>query len=164
MLTRPTVPQARVLKALRDAGAALSRPEIAERAGFTGKSGTVTRAMNGIPEGSSSGKRQRGLIDLGYVERKEMKTGGGSAQTVYTITDGGLRALNEYLSTDDLGELKDKEQCTNQRYKAATDGEEEGVAAAWHEEVRRRLAEIQSGQVTGKPAAQVFAEVRERYK
>jgi putative addiction module component (TIGR02574 family) len=40
---------------------------------------------------------------------------------------------------------------------------DEDVAAAWQAEVRRRVAEIRAGQVTGKPAEQVFAEVRERY-
>jgi putative addiction module component (TIGR02574 family) len=42
-------------------------------------------------------------------------------------------------------------------------GIEEDVAEAWQTEVRRRMAEIRAGQVTGKPAAQVFAEVREKY-
>jgi putative addiction module component (TIGR02574 family) len=44
------------------------------------------------------------------------------------------------------------------------DSEEDPDAeAAWKEEVRRRMAEIRSGQVTGKPAEQVFAKVREKY-
>jgi len=40
---------------------------------------------------------------------------------------------------------------------------EEGVSAAWDTEVARRLAEIREGKAIGKPAEQVFAELRERY-
>jgi len=40
--------------------------------------------------------------------------------------------------------------------------EEEGVAAAWDAEILRRVAEIRSGKANGKPAEQVFAELRER--
>ncbi len=39
---------------------------------------------------------------------------------------------------------------------------EEG-AAAWDTEISRRVDEIRSGQATGKPAEQVFVELRERY-
>lgn len=41
--------------------------------------------------------------------------------------------------------------------------EEEGAAAAWDSEISRRIAEIRSGKANGKPAEQVFAELRERY-
>jgi putative addiction module component (TIGR02574 family) len=41
--------------------------------------------------------------------------------------------------------------------------EESGVEEAWDAEVARRVAEIRSGQVAGKPAEQLFAELRERY-
>ena len=41
--------------------------------------------------------------------------------------------------------------------------EEEGAAAAWDAEISRRVAEIRSGKANGKPAEQVFAELRERY-
>jgi putative addiction module component (TIGR02574 family) len=39
--------------------------------------------------------------------------------------------------------------------------EEEGVAEAWNAELSRRVAEIRSGQAVGKPAAQLFAEMRQ---
>jgi putative addiction module component (TIGR02574 family) len=42
--------------------------------------------------------------------------------------------------------------------------EEEGAAAAWDAEISRRVAEIRSGKANGKPAEQVFAELRERYR
>jgi putative addiction module component (TIGR02574 family) len=41
--------------------------------------------------------------------------------------------------------------------------EEEGAAAAWNAEISRRVAGIRSGTASGKPAEQVFAELRERY-
>ncbi|MFL6202554.1 MAG: addiction module protein [Thermoanaerobaculia bacterium] len=41
--------------------------------------------------------------------------------------------------------------------------EEEGAAAAWDAEISRRVAEIRSGKANGKPAEQIFAELRERY-
>lgn len=41
--------------------------------------------------------------------------------------------------------------------------EEEGAAAAWDAEISRRVTEIRSGKANGKPAEQVFAELRERY-
>lgn len=41
--------------------------------------------------------------------------------------------------------------------------EEEGAAGAWEAEVSRRATEIRSGKATGRPADEVFAELRERY-
>jgi putative addiction module component (TIGR02574 family) len=42
--------------------------------------------------------------------------------------------------------------------------ESEGdVDATWNAELDRRMADIRSGQVTGKPAEQIFAELRERF-
>jgi putative addiction module component (TIGR02574 family) len=36
------------------------------------------------------------------------------------------------------------------------------VEAAWNAELARRLADIQAGKVTGRPAAEVFAALREK--
>jgi putative addiction module component (TIGR02574 family) len=41
--------------------------------------------------------------------------------------------------------------------------EEDGWAAAWQEELGRRLEEIRSGQVVGVPAEEVLNRLRERY-
>lgn len=41
--------------------------------------------------------------------------------------------------------------------------EDQGVSEAWDREIARRVEEIRSGRVVGKPAEQVFAELRERY-
>jgi putative addiction module component (TIGR02574 family) len=42
--------------------------------------------------------------------------------------------------------------------------ENDSVGQAWEIEVGRRVAEIRAGSATGKPAEQVFAELRERKK
>ena len=42
-------------------------------------------------------------------------------------------------------------------------GAEEGSEAAWEEELTRRVAEIRSGEVVGKSADEVFAELRKRF-
>jgi putative addiction module component (TIGR02574 family) len=41
--------------------------------------------------------------------------------------------------------------------------EEQGVAAAWDEELKRRAEEIQSGRVTGEPAEKLLREMRAKY-
>ncbi len=41
--------------------------------------------------------------------------------------------------------------------------EDVGAEAAWDTELARRVAEMESGKVVGIPAAQVFAELREKY-
>jgi putative addiction module component (TIGR02574 family) len=45
----------------------------------------------------------------------------------------------------------------------ADDGDDADVEAAWDAELARRADEIQRGTVVGKPADQVFAELREKY-
>ena len=42
--------------------------------------------------------------------------------------------------------------------------EEEGAEAAWEIEIGRRVAEIESGQAVGRPAEEVLAELRDRYR
>jgi putative addiction module component (TIGR02574 family) len=41
--------------------------------------------------------------------------------------------------------------------------EEEGIEDAWKKEIARRVTEIRSGQVIGRPIDEVLAELRERY-
>ncbi len=41
--------------------------------------------------------------------------------------------------------------------------DEKEVAAAWEAEVARRVEQINSGQIVGKPADQLFAELRQQY-
>jgi putative addiction module component (TIGR02574 family) len=48
---------------------------------------------------------------------------------------------------------------------ASLEPEEDADAeTAWDLELARRVAEIQSGNAEGKPAAEVFTELRERYR
>jgi putative addiction module component (TIGR02574 family) len=41
--------------------------------------------------------------------------------------------------------------------------EDEGAEAAWDRELEKRAADIENGKVVGKPAEQVFAEIRKKY-
>ena len=41
--------------------------------------------------------------------------------------------------------------------------EEEGAVEAWEAEVTRRVADIRAGKAAGRPAEQLFAELREQY-
>jgi putative addiction module component (TIGR02574 family) len=43
------------------------------------------------------------------------------------------------------------------------EAEDEGVEAAWEEEVARRVDEIRSGRAIGRPVDEFMAELRERY-
>ncbi len=42
--------------------------------------------------------------------------------------------------------------------------EETGAEAAWEIEIDRRIAEIQSGKTEGRPAEDVLADLRDRYR
>lgn len=42
--------------------------------------------------------------------------------------------------------------------------DEEGVQAAWGAEITRRLRDIQEGTAKGRPAEEVFREIRARYQ
>ena len=42
--------------------------------------------------------------------------------------------------------------------------DEESVEAAWHDEISRRIEEIRSDHAVGRPAEEVMAELRDRYR
>lgn len=119
------VPQARVLKALVPAypedppfeWPLVTRAMLGVRAGYTVISGTVTRALNGIQPGSSSGDPHLGLLALGLVEVIVLDIEGVSEDN-YRITAAGIRAFREYTAAngDKLPPLKDAASCTNDRY------------------------------------------------
>lgn len=119
-------PQARVLAALvpeDPMGYVIdwpiwTRALLAVRAGYTAVSGTVTRALNGIRPGSSSGEPHAGLLDLGYIEEVVLDIDGVN-EVNYRITAAGIRAYQEYVAAKGkLPELRDAASCTNHRYKA----------------------------------------------
>jgi putative addiction module component (TIGR02574 family) len=41
--------------------------------------------------------------------------------------------------------------------------DEEGATQAWHAELRRRMEDIRSGEVVGRPVEEVLARLREKY-
>jgi putative addiction module component (TIGR02574 family) len=67
-----------------------------------------------------------------------------------------LKLQLEHLSTEDKAELA-------QFLLDSLEPEEEGVAAAWDQEIARRVEEIRSGRASGTPAEEVFAELRREY-
>ncbi len=122
---RLRVPQARVLRSLLPASAndpisewpLLTRAAMAIRAGYTPASGSITRALIGIHEGSSSGDAHLGLLPLGYVTGIEINVD-GIKEINYRITRDGIDALREYLlAGGTLPPLKDAVKHTNKRYK-----------------------------------------------
>lgn len=108
------IPQVRVLRALAG-GALLSRPRLGEAAGYTAISGTITRALNGLREGSSSGPAHPGLLALGYVAEVRLELDGGVTETAYRITPAGRDALA--AADADVPPPRDKKSCINDRYK-----------------------------------------------
>lgn len=119
-------PQARVLAALVPISPddpvfdwpTYRRDVLAAKAGYTAISGSITRALNGIREGSSSGDAHLGLLALKYVEELEFELDGGIKETNYRITPAGIAAFRAYeLAVGKLPPLRDKETCTNDRYK-----------------------------------------------
>ena len=113
------VPQYRVLKALLPKGGrtpALTRTELAARAGFQTGSGTINRALNGIAKGSSSGDPYPGIVDLGYVRRAEVHLDGGLKETVYQITAAGQKAARAFAKERKVSDVRRASASTNKRY------------------------------------------------
>jgi uncharacterized protein (DUF1810 family) len=93
------VPHIRVLQALADAGQPLTLIQLTTAAGYNEGSGTASRALYGVPEGSSSGPEQTGLLALGYVHDEQIQgAGGGRAVNHFSITPSGTKVLEEELA------------------------------------------------------------------
>ena len=89
-------PHVRVLEALANAGKPLTKNELTAKVGYNERSGTASRALYGVPEGSSSGPAQTGLLDLGYVHGEQIESEGGSrGEKHFSITASGKKALEE---------------------------------------------------------------------
>lgn len=119
-------PQARVLSALSPPRPdrpprlwpALTRALLAAAAGYTPVSGTVTRALNGIRSGSTSGDEHPGLLALGYVVAEEVDVDGAS-EVNYRATPAGVAALRAWLDArGSIPPVRDAVACTNDRYLA----------------------------------------------
>ena len=119
-------PQARILKALQPAypddpvseWPLVTRAQLGVRAGYTAISGTVTRALNGIRAGSSSGDPHPGLLALGLVEEVAIDLDGHS-EVNYRATVAGVRTYQTHLAAQGgkLPRLRDADICTNDRYR-----------------------------------------------
>lgn len=95
----------------------ISRPQLGLRAGFTVLSGSTTRALNGIREGSSSGTAHPGLLAMGLVEEIVLDVE-GVKEVSYRITHQGLRAYAVYVAVHGpLPPPKDAAVATNDRYR-----------------------------------------------
>jgi hypothetical protein len=121
------VPQARVLAALvpddptdpPSEWPLLTRAQLGIRAGYTGTSGSITRTMNGLREGSSSGNAHPGLLGAGLVEAIEIDVD-GLAETNYRITAAGIAAYQAHVAATGgkLPEVKSAALCVNNRYRS----------------------------------------------
>ncbi len=121
------VPQARILRALmpddpsgpRSNWPTLTRPVLAQLAGYTPISGSVTRALVGIREGSSSGDPHLGVVQLELVRVMELNMD-GVTEINYRITPLGIAALHQFLASGGkLPPVRDPSVHTNNRYLSA---------------------------------------------
>lgn len=117
------VPQARVLAALvpddpklsRINWPLLTRASLAVRAGYTAVSGSVTRALNGIREGSSSGDAHPGLLARGLVEEVALDID-GAEEVSYRATAAGAAAYRAHIAAHGaLPPQRDKAASVNTR-------------------------------------------------
>lgn len=94
-----------------------TRSGLAVRAGYTTLSGTVTRVLNGIRPGSSSGEAHPGLLSLGLVEEIPVDVD-GLIEINYRITRAGIDAYSMFVAQGGvLTAVKDASKCINDRYK-----------------------------------------------
>ena len=117
LLSKLRVPQVRVLSVLAGNGEnlpSLTRTKLQQRCGFSEKSGTITRVMNGVKEGSSSGAARPGLIDLLLV-RSYVLNVDGAEEVVYKATELGLAVLRAH-GPENLPPLRGRDVSTNLRY------------------------------------------------
>jgi hypothetical protein len=122
-------PQARVLAALAPDGddaarvdwPVVTRAQLGVRAGYTAISGTITRALNGIRVGSSSGDAHPGLLVRGFVEEVVLDID-GTREVNYRITEVGIRAYRARVAErgPSLPPQRDKATCTNDRYRRSS--------------------------------------------
>jgi hypothetical protein len=108
------LPQLKVLAAL--GSSSLRREDLAAKAKFRPKTGTINAALHGVKEGSSTGSPRPGLLEMGMVDRIELDID-GLVELRYVATDKGKAALARWL--DEHGPLpvgRDKDASVNRRY------------------------------------------------
>lgn len=116
--------QARILVVLAEEECPpLTKAALAEAAGFSPGSGTINSSLNGVPEGSSSGKPRLGLLEMELVYRVELDID-GVMEMVYFITPKGREALRDWMTSNGgLPKMRSKEASTNLRYQGGSDVE-----------------------------------------
>jgi hypothetical protein len=98
----------------------VTRKYLDMRAGFTGKSGSTTRALNGIrPGNTTSGNPHPGLIERGLVEKVVLDIEGVD-ETNYRATAAGIAAYQAHIAKTGgkLPKVKDAIKNTNRRYRS----------------------------------------------
>jgi hypothetical protein len=118
--------QARVLAALQPANPSdprrdwptYCRAQLSARAGYTTRSGSLTRALNGVRFGSSSGDPHPGLLIRGFVEEETLDID-GVKEVSYRATPAGVRAYRAWLESrgGKLPKMRDAEASINRRYR-----------------------------------------------
>lgn len=117
-------PQARALSVLmpddqslpESEWSAFGKAQLQERMGLTPLSGTLTRVLNGIREGSSSGDPHPGLLARGLVVEIPIDVEGVSL-VLYQITRAGVEAYEKHVREHGkLPTMRSREASTNLRY------------------------------------------------
>ena len=95
----------------------LTRTQLNKRAGFTAKSGSITRALNGIrATNKTSGVPHPGLVELGMIEVTTLDID-GMEEDNYRITKRGIEALLAFVARGGkIPPVKDPIIYTNLRY------------------------------------------------
>ncbi len=95
----------------------LTRACLGIKAGYTAISGSITRALDGLREGSSSGEAHLGLLAKGMVEKVKLDIE-GVAEINYRITAEGIRELQAYRAIHgrELPKQKSTKVSSNNRY------------------------------------------------
>jgi hypothetical protein len=97
----------------------VTHKQLAVRAGYTGTSGSITRALNGIRKGNkTSGIPHPGLLELGLVEIEILDIEGVKERN-YRITAAGIAAYRAYVAIhgEELPPVKDAALSVNNRYR-----------------------------------------------
>lgn len=119
------VPQARVLSILQpesiDTPAVdwpvLTWAMLSRLTGYSQRSGTVNRALNGIPCTCRTGEAHEGLLGMGMVVERVLDIE-GMEEVNYRATEKGVRAYQAFVVRHgELPAVREKTGCVNKRYR-----------------------------------------------
>lgn len=119
------IPQLRVLQALLPFDLTLDQTEwpiytkivLAVKSGYSPISGSITRALLGIKERSSSGNHHKGLIPLGLIEEVKLDIDGREEINYRLTKEGAIVILQFIFKGGKLPSNRNPESHTNNRYK-----------------------------------------------